>query len=240
MNRIVSLYWNNIDPCVVATQRDVFSHFGLEIAQREQTGVNHGDFLDACMTEAGEDDIVLMVDIDCFPLNREIVDRAFQAASEGRIFGCAQTFGVDRDKIYVGPMFLAIARRTWDRLGRPSFTHDAHYDVAQRVNEAAMKADVPIELLYPWATIVPKWRLGDIALFGVGTFYKGGVFHLFESRRTRFRFILFDVAEAILNDRPVDYGALMRKAAALRGDSRWAQRFARWKGKIWRLLGRES
>jgi hypothetical protein len=234
MDRIVSLYWDNIDPRVVKAQREVFAHFGLSIDQRERTKTDHGDFLDGFMAEIGEDDVALLVDVDCFPLNREIVDRAFAAARAGRTFGCAQSSGhVDSDRAYVAPMFMAISRRTWDKIGRPSFRPDASHDVAQRVNEVATAAGVEVEMLYPWGCIVPKWRLGEIALYGIGTFYRGGVFHLFESRKTPFSYILYDVAEAVLNDRPVDYVDLMNKAMPLRGSERWARRFTRWRKAIW-------
>jgi hypothetical protein len=234
MDRIVSLYWDNIDPRVVEAQREVFAHFGLTIDQRERTGTNHGDFLDAFMAEIAEDDVALLMDIDCFPLNLEIVDRAFAAARAGRIFGCAQsTSHVDSDRLFVAPMFMAISRRTWEGLGRPSFRPDASHDVAQRLNEVATAAGVGIEMLYPWGCIVPKWRLGEIALYGIGTFYRGGVFHLFESRKTPFSFILYDVAAAVLNDRPVDYLALMEKALPQRGNQRWARRLTRWRKAIW-------
>ncbi|MFZ0208202.1 MAG: hypothetical protein WAL59_19205 [Roseiarcus sp.] len=234
MYRIVSLYWDNIDPRVVEAQREVFAHFGLSIDQREQTGLSHGDFLDAFMAEIAEDDVALLMDIDCFPLNREIVDRAFAAARAGRIFGCAQsTSHVNPDRLFVAPMFMAISRRTWDGLGRPSFRPDASHDVAQRLNEVATAAGVGIEMLYPWGCIVPKWRLGEIALYGIGTFYRGGVFHLFESRKTPFSYVLYDVAGAVLNDRPIDYLALMEKALPKRGNQRWARRFTRWRKAIW-------
>jgi hypothetical protein len=234
MDRIVSLYWDNIDPRLIRAQRDVFAHFGFDIDQRERTGLNHGDFLDGYMTEIGEDDVALLMDIDCFPLNREIVDRAFAAARAGRIFGCAQsTSHVDPDRLFVAPTFMAISRRTWDGLGRPSFRPDATNDVAQRLNELATAAGIDTEMLYPWGCIVPKWRLGEIALYGIGTFYLGGVFHLFESRKTPFSFILYDVAEAVLNDRPVDYLDLMEKALPQRGNQRWARRLTRWRKAIW-------
>ena len=51
MDRIVALYWDNIDPRIVAAQRKVFAHFGYAVDQRERTGVGHGDFLDAYMAE---------------------------------------------------------------------------------------------------------------------------------------------------------------------------------------------
>ena len=233
-DRIVALYWDNIDRRVVEAQRAVFAHFGYEIDQRERTGLDHGDFLDGFMAELGPDDAALLTDIDCFPLNREIVARAFAAAREGAIFGCAQsTNHIDPDRLFVAPMFMAISRKTWDALGRPSFRPDAENDVAQRLNDIARERGVKIEMLYPWGAIVPKWRLGDVGLYGLGTFYRGGVFHLFESRWTPFAFLLFDVAEAVLADRPIDYSALMTKALNTRGSQKWARRFARWRKAIW-------
>lgn len=130
-------------------------------------------------------------------------------------------------------MFMAISKKTWERLGRPSFKPDAQNDVAQGLNAVAAAAGVGIDLIYPWACIVPKWRLGDVALYGTGTFYRGGVFHLFESRWTPYAYILFDVADAVLNERPIDYAALMSKALVLRGDQKWARRLTRWKKAIW-------
>jgi hypothetical protein len=234
MDRIVALYWDNIDPRTVKAQRDVFAHFGYAVDQRERTGVNHADFLDAYMADLEADDVALLTDIDCFPLNGEIVARAFAAAREGRIFGCAQsTNHIDPDRIYVAPMFMAIAKRTWETLGRPSFRSDEQNDVAQRLNEVAEAQGVEIERLYPWASIVPKWRLADVGLYGLGTFYNGGVFHLFESRHTPFSFILFDVADAVLRDLPIDYATLMSRAQNTRADQKWARRFTRWRKAIW-------
>jgi hypothetical protein len=130
-------------------------------------------------------------------------------------------------------MFMAISKPTWEALGRPSFKGDKQHDVAQRLNDIAEAKGVAIEKLYPWASIVPKWRLADIGLFGLGTFYRGGVFHMYESRFTPFSFILFEVAEAVLNDRPIDYAALMNRAVNTRANQKWARRFTRWRKAIW-------
>jgi hypothetical protein len=88
-------------------------------------------------------------------------------------------------------------------------------------------------MLYPWGCIVPKWRLGDVALYGVGTFYRGGVFHLFESRLTPYSYILFEVAEAVCANLQVDFRALMLRALSLRGNQKWARRLTRWRKMIW-------
>ncbi len=63
-------------------------------------------------------------------------------------------------------MFMAISRKTWDGIGRPSFKPDAENDVAQRLNDIARAAGVEIERLDPFGAIVPKWRLGDVGFYG--------------------------------------------------------------------------
>lgn len=247
MDQIVSLYWDNIDRRIVEAQKRVFAHFGYVVDQRERTGLQHGEFLDAYMAELAEDDVALLVDIDCFPLNRDVVERAFAAARQGRIFGCAQsTNHIDPDRLFVAPMFMAISRRTWDRLGRPSFRRDARNDVAQALHDQAVAAGVEIEMLYPQACVAPKWRLGDVALYGIGTFYRGGVFHLFESRRRVYAFILFEVAEATIAGRRIDLLALVDRALPLLLRDQLASRFKRWRKGTWlsrtlrRLRGRAA
>jgi hypothetical protein len=233
-NRIAALYWDNVEMRVVAAQRRVLAHLGFTIDQCERTKLDHGVFLDSYMAGLGEDDVALFLDIDCFPMNREIVDAAFAAARAGRIYGCAQSANhIDPDAVYAAPMFLAISKATWEALGRPSFRSDAENDIAQRLNKIAASRGVAVDLLYPWASIVPKWRLGEVALYGIGTFYRGGVFHLFEGRSTPYAYILFDVADAVCSNRPVDYRDLMQRALRLRGDERWSRRLTRWRKMIW-------
>jgi hypothetical protein len=234
MDRIVSFYWDNIDRRIVEAQRRVFAHFGLAIDQRERTGLQHADLLDAYMLEIAEDDVALLVDIDCFPLNRAVVDRAFAAAREGHIFGCAQArSGIDPDRLYVGPMLMAISRRTWDRLGRPSFCRDARNDVAQALHDHAVAAGIKVEMLYPEACVAPKWRLGDGAIFGIGTFYGGGVFHLFQSRRKVYDFVLLEVAEATIAGRRIDLLGLIERALPQRLRDHWMDQFLGWRRKLW-------
>jgi hypothetical protein len=234
MNRIVSMYWDNIEKRIVEAQRKVFEHLGYTIEQCERTGLDHADFLDGWMASLGDDDVALITDIDCFPLNREVVERAFAAAKEGRIFGCAQSSNhIDPDRLFAAPMFLAISKKTWDLLGQESFKPDALNDVAQRLHDKAVAAGITVDLLYPWACIVPKWKLATIALYGIGTFYQGGVFHLYQSRRTPYTFILYDVADAVLNDREIDHLALINKALPLYKNEKWARRWTRWKKATW-------
>jgi hypothetical protein len=222
----VALYWDNIDPKLVTAQAKVFGKFGYQIEQICKTGLQHGDFLDGIMAELTEDETVLCMDIDCFPTNREIVERAFLAAENGGLLGCAQVAShVDPLRIYTAPAFLALSARTWRALGRPSFKAHANGDVGQTVHDVAVAAGVRVEYLYPWACVIPKWTLADQALFGSGTFFQGGVFHLFESRASLYAFVAHQVADDVLAGRDTDVIALCQRAMRRQP---FEPMFARW------------
>lgn len=211
--RIVTLYWENIAPRLVKTQAQVFAHLGYKIDQICKTGADHGDFLDGIIAELGEDDTLLCVDIDCFPTNAAVVEHAFAFAEAGGLIGCSQvTAHIDPDRIFTAPMFLCLTKRLWRQLGSPSFHGSATADVAQNLHDIAVKSGVKIEYLDPYACVIPKWNLAGKALFGVGTFYRGGVFHLYESRKSPYTFVLYAVAEDILANRQTDILALCHRA----------------------------
>ena len=212
-NHIVTMHWNNIDPKIISCQKEVFRFFGHEIKQVSAHGVEHGKFIDETMESLNENDSILLLDIDCFPLNPNVIDRAFQHARDGGLFGCAQTANhIDAEKIYVGPMFMCLSKQTWKAIGSPSAQLNLRQDVGQSFSDNAAQANKKIELLFPTIYILPKWRLGNSHLFGIGTFYEGDVFHLFESHVSPYQFILEEVARSICSGAEVDYFGLMKRA----------------------------
>lgn len=222
MRRIVSMYWNNIDPAVVEGQRRVFAKLGYPIAQSDATGTAHGAWIDSVLRDAADDDVLLFVDIDAFPLDAAVIERAFAAAEAGRVFGVAQTANhlPERDFLYAGPAFLCFSRRCWNALGRPSAVPDDANDVAMRLGKAASAHDIVTELLYPNFVVVPRWRLGGMGVTGYGTFYgNGSVFHLFEARRTRragLRQIFDHVVARVTAGEEIDYVALYEQVHSAR------------------------
>jgi hypothetical protein len=225
---IVALHWDNIDPRMVATQAEVFRHLGYTIAQTCQNKLSHGAFLDRTLVGLGEDDLVLCMDIDCFPTNREIVEHAFAVAEAGGLIGCAQvSMHIDPMRIFTAPCFLALSRRSWDALGRPSFCPDMKGDVGQGVHDVALAAGVKVEYIRPWACALPKWNLADQTLFGVGTFYQGGVFHLYESRNSPYAFLFYAVAEDVLAGHKTDILALCQKTMKLYAFERFIAKWVR-------------
>lgn len=215
--KLISMYYNNINIEILEKQAQVFQSLGFYISQIEKTGQQHGDFLDDQMKLADENDILIFVDIDCFPLNSKIVDVAVDFAKAGGIWGCSQVSNHLPDPIhqFAAPMFHAISKKTWVKLGEPSYTRDKFNDVAQRVTRVAEQQGVPIYLAQPEFCLLPKFKFADGYPYGVGTFYHGGIFHLFESRRKEFRKIFIQVANSVINKQMVDYLDLVNQAMSI-------------------------
>lgn len=217
MQHVRALYWNNVDPAIVELQAKVCAALGVTLVQEERTGMLHGAWLNATLQSLGPDDSILFLDIDCIPLDREIVERAFAAAEAGRIFGVAHVaMHIDADFLYPGPMFVALTRRTWEKIGSPSLLPDAKHDVGGQLMSGAIAHGVPVDMLYPSFVAVPKWPLGRFGCTGIATFYESRIFHLFRSRRDQgYRIAFRHVAQCVIDKKPIDYIWLHKKLNSL-------------------------
>ena len=228
--RIVTFYWDNIDRRLIEGQRAVFTHLGYEIQQVCRTGMSHGDFLDEVFASLAGDEVLLTVDIDCIPLNREIVEHAFAVAEAGGVIGGAQVSShIDSTRIFTAPLFLAISQKTWAGLGRPSFAPNPTCDVAQHMHDLAVGQGVAVEYIMPWACLIPRWNLAGQVLYGTGTFYRGGLFHLYESRNSPYAFAFHEVVADVLAGRETDILALCSRTMRLFAFERPMKKWARFK-----------
>lgn len=244
MRSIRTMHWNNISPELINMQKRVLTKLGYEIEQHLADRVPHYQWLQAQMESAAPDDVFLFLDIDAFPTTRAIVERAFEAAEAGRIFGVAQTANhvPNKNFIYAAPAFLAVSRRTWDQLGQPSMYASPELDAAMGLSVAAAEKSVPIDILYPSFVCVPRWPLGGKGALGIGSFFEEGqVFHLYESRHELgYREAFMHVAQSVLDDTHVDYLMLFQRLnspeiAAARKAARRKQLLERfWKKHILR------
>ncbi|MCV2867220.1 hypothetical protein OEW28_01085 [Defluviimonas sp. WL0002] len=179
-----SFYRSNISDRMLRAQSAVFDHLGISLNQCLDDTISHSDWLNGVFEGAAADDIVVVADIDAFPLRRDAFDQLVDAARDGAVAGLAQVANhKDPDKIYAGPMFMAVRASVWRNLGRPSMHRSETADVAQGLTDAALAAGHPIHLVYPRFAIQPKWPLAGRGVFGIGTFYgELEFFHLFQSR----------------------------------------------------------
>lgn len=202
-----SLYWSNVPAPITAAQRRVFERLGLPLEQQELDRQPHGEWMNLVLQRAAADEIVVFCDIDAFPLTAEAYHRAVAAARAGAIFGLAQYANQKANEgLYAGPMFLALARRTWEQLGSPDLSRNREFDAGENLTVQARRQGVPVELVMPCATLVPRWALAHRGVFGIGTFYGDcEYFHLFESRRRTGTEIMAAVSEDVATGRPLDF-----------------------------------
>lgn len=218
----VSMYWDNIPAPILEGQARVFDMLGLPLVQEKRHGVRHGVWMMEVMERLGPQDIVLFFDIDAFPLRTSIVERAVGVARDGGLFGLAQTANhrPSRNEVYAGPMFMAVSKATYERLGRPNLRSSSQYDAAQELSVAARAQQVSIDLVWPTACLETKWPLADKGVFGIGTFYgQNEAFHLFESRQHRNVSLFEAVAGDVAAGKPLDFARYLEIAASTDGNA---------------------
>ncbi len=197
---VYSLYWKNINQEILRGQANVFSYLGIPLNQILIDGKNHGQWMEEILSCGELDEIVVFCDVDAFPLTFAAYFEAVDFAKADGIFGLAQfSTHTNTTDIYAGPMFLALKRKIWHQLGRPSLVATTEMDAAENLSITASQKNIPLKLEFPNACIQPKWALADKGVFGVGTFYANlTFFHLFESRSRKsvklFRSISGDVS----------------------------------------------
>lgn len=227
--KIITMYWDNIAPEIREKQSEVFKRMSYPILQLERTGQQHGEFLDNQMHLASSEDILIFVDIDCIPLNQSIIKEAIEFAASGGIWGCAQVSNhlSDPNHIFIAPLFHAIQKNTWLKIGSPSYQRDDDNDVGQRVTRQAEVHHIPMHFSNPEFSLIPKYRFQNLYPYGIGCFFQGGIFHLYESRRKEFRPLFTQVCNAILNLQPVDYLGLTNQALEIEAKRRLKEKLKR-------------
>ena len=196
---VFSPYMDNTSETVLEAQRRVFKYLDIPLRQVQITDGEHGDWIDSHV-RASDQDVVIICDIDAFPITRDAYEQSIHVAMERKIFGLAQVANhKNPEHIYAGPMFMSFAKKTYTALDQPCMKRTKNFDAAQELSFAASKANVEIVLAYPNAVMQPKWPLADQTVFGIGTFYGGNAFfHLFQSRQLRNIALFEAVAEDVV------------------------------------------
>lgn len=186
---IHTLVYDNIPPVLCAAHKAVCQHFNLDVAYTHKN-IKHGIWLDDTMKHS-DADVVGFFDIDCVPTNKQIVEAAIDYARQHQSFiGIAQSSNhlaaPANSHIFAAPAFFFIHRTAWYEMDCPTFdeTHDS--DTAQNVSRRADHKGKKYRCLYPthWDKLSHEgiWQLGNYGVYGIGTHFYGGVYHLYQSR----------------------------------------------------------
>lgn len=145
-------------------------------------------------------DTILLLDVDCIPLNLEALEYTFERAEQGILVGNIQRANhIQNNKhVYVAPSALCITKNIYEKLGKPSFGYSNRGDVGEEITYIAESMDIPIEYYMPSKfedipiDINRPWPLADgMPEYGIGTTFvnqygKEMFYHLFQSRFGRF------------------------------------------------------
>lgn len=147
---IYAPYNDNIPESVRFAQRRVVETMADVDFVQYRTDQSHADTLNHLL-DTVTDDIVMFMDIDCIPLNKDIIPRMLDYADRGFLAGNAQSSSHigDGSHIFVAPSFMAVKRRTWYEMGCPSFSPTIRGDVGEELTWKAELHHVPLALLMP-------------------------------------------------------------------------------------------
>lgn len=200
-----TLAWPNADPRLVRAHLHVCKHLGLDVAYTMEE-VPHGLWMDKTLASSASD-IVGFLDVDCVPLNRQAIDAAVQYVAQTKSFiGLAQVSNhiPPCSHIFAAPAFFFIWRETWEKLGRPTFLETPQADVAENVSYSAEVQGLRYKTLFPVAYTKPAregiWNLHTYGVYGIGTLFEGGVYHLYQGRFPDNVELFEKVCESICNN----------------------------------------
>lgn len=186
---IITFYNEKINPIIVESQRKVFEHFGLTIHQiKPDVWRGHGGSIDHFIQNHKKRwDYILLLDIDCIPLDKDIVPETIEwIMNNDGLFSVAQKAShIPNSIVYASPAYLGFSRKTYDLLGRPTFGCTDRSDCAGELTYISHEKDLEVKLLYPTEVEIPRWDLDGNIKFGTGTNYENRVYHYFESRKNR-------------------------------------------------------
>lgn len=157
-------------------------------------------------------DTILMLDIDCIPLDTESLKYMFDVAEKNIMIGNIQRANhlQNNSHTYIAPSAICISKEYFDKLGRPSFLPNKDGDVGESLTYAAEKLQLPMETLMPvryeklpYQRSDP-WPLAEgMPTYGIGTTFvnknnKEMFYHLFQSSMNLHNDLFYDKCISVL------------------------------------------
>lgn len=201
---IYTVYNHRTDPTIPNYQRQVIEKFTTTIPFVSEESfhwnndpyVTHGDCLNLALRNymaSLKFDTFILLDVDCIPLHKDVIDLAIEVANKGKIIGNAQKFNrylmegyelskasADIHPMYIAPSFMCFTKELYYDLGWPSFTgcHGLYemldeyaFDTAENFSMQARKNNIELEFFLPTSSIIENNWGDENIKYGVGTTY---------------------------------------------------------------------
>lgn len=148
---------------------------------------------------------ILILDIDCIPLNEYALEYIFTEAEKGKLIGNIQRSNhlQNNQHIYVAPSCVCLTKDMFVKLGNPSFKITNRGDIGEELTYLCEQNNIEIEMFMPSSyEKLPygddkPWDLkDDMPKYGIGTTFvnkegKEMFYHLFQSRLNYFSDLFF-------------------------------------------------
>lgn len=203
--KIYTLSWTNNDPRMIESHKKVFEHFNLPINYTFEN-LHHGQWMDHIF-QTSDADILIFFDFDCVPLSREAVEEAAEYAKNGYLVGNAQVTNCIPSKhdLFCGPNFLAINKKYYEQIGKPSCVNNHRSDIAQELTRAAIQHEKRIKMYFPLffqstSELSGIWRLSGYGYFGIGNIFDDKTYHLAQGRLSQNVDLFVETCNFIVNN----------------------------------------
>lgn len=223
MKKAIFTYHNRqISPKIVSLQQEVVEKFSSKLSidykkafYSEPDGVVYPDnVIDVYLNELfyqHEYDVILILDIDCIPLNTDALETTFEMISHNWLVGNAQrSHHLDNNQhIFCGASCVGISKQLYEELGKPSAEPNSRSDICEEYTWLAEEAGKTVKFFKPLGyqklpyNETKPWALNhEMNSYGIGTtfcyddipFY----YHLFQSRLGLYDDLFIRKCESIL------------------------------------------
>jgi hypothetical protein len=203
IHRIASFYKSDLNSEVVDLQRRIFETLEIPLEQISFED-SHSEAIDRYLSHTNFDSVTLF-DIDCIPLNKDVVEIAKALINDETIYGNAQITTYLTPPFvtfpFVAPSFISFTRNLYETSPEKSF-YQTQYpygsgfrtDVAEAFVKANLDRGKKMILSYPVESRNYKWRFDGDNLYqpfkyGNGTRFDNNTYHEFEIRNGEEGFI---------------------------------------------------
>ncbi len=209
-HKIVSFFHKNLNPEIVELQKKVFDKLGINIIQQEFEGT-HGNAIKTFL-ESNSWDLITLFDVDCIPLDFDIINKILRFVDDNTIYGNAQ---VSNSFPYAAPSFLSFTKNLYHSSPHKNF-EGMYYPNMEGIHVEADCAEVFVKenlrigkkqiLSYPTKVIEPKWKYDsnteyESFVYGNGTFFDNNTFHCFQIRLPEAQSTFIKFVKDFLNEK---------------------------------------
>jgi hypothetical protein len=210
VHKIVSLYAKDLNPIIVELQKKVFDK--LEIPLIQIPFINtHGSAIREYL-ENNEWDLITIFDVDCIPLNSNVINKVLEVVDDNIIYGNAQ---ISNSTPYAAPSFMSFTRNLFETSVHKSF-EGAYYqdnngnmfeaDCAEVFGKENLKRGKQLVLSYPTEVIHKKWTYAGndeypSFVYGNGTTFDNDTYHNFQIRHSENQSLFIEFIKKFLDEK---------------------------------------